>query len=153
VGILGIALRPIRSVIGAAEHEAEVVTPVREIEEIQKQILDGVGAMRRATESIEAHVEVVDTLANTLPTLTAAVQELTEQLAAVVTVLAPLSAAERDVAKVEREFTRLGGLFGVHHGRARAGQVSGAEQPDTGEEPAPAPAEQTPQPQGTEPQS
>jgi chromosome segregation ATPase len=114
MGITDIAMRPLRVLLGSAEHEVEDAMPVREIEEIQTQILDGVGALRRATESIESHVEVVEALATTLPLLTAAVQELTAQLAEIVTVLAPVTEAEQEMAKVEHEFSRIGGLLGHH---------------------------------------
>jgi hypothetical protein len=115
MGITDIAMRPFRVLLGSAEHEVEDALPVREIEEIQTQILDGVGALRRATESIESHVEVVEALATTLPALTAAVQELTIQLGEIVAVLVPVTEAERDMAKVEHEFSRIGGLLGGRH--------------------------------------
>jgi len=121
MGLLDAALSPLRSVIGAAEHDAERALPVRDIEEIQKQILEGVNEMRHATESIEAHVEVVEALAAALPVLTAAVVTLSEQLGQLTTMLAPVAAMERDVAKTEHEVakaehvaSRLGGLFGRH---------------------------------------
>jgi hypothetical protein len=112
VGLLDAATRPLRALLGSAEHEVEETLPVHEIEDIQKQILEGVGAMRRATESIDSHVAAVDALANSMPTLTAAVEALTAQLALLSEVVAPVSAAEREVADVEHRLARLGGLFG-----------------------------------------
>ena len=114
MGLLDPAVRPLRALLGGAEREVERTLPVLEIEDIQKQILDGVGAMRRATESIDSHVQAVDTLASAVPTLTAAVQALTAQLAALSEALAPMIAAEHEVAKVERRAARLGDLLGHH---------------------------------------
>ena len=74
--IVDLAFKPLRAVVGATEHEVERTLPVKDIEGIQAQILEGVGALGRATESIESHVEVVDTLASSLPELTAAVNAL-----------------------------------------------------------------------------
>jgi chromosome segregation ATPase len=129
MGITDLAMRPLRVLLGSAEHEVEDALPVREIEDIQTQILDGVGALRRATESIESHVEVVDALATTLPVLTAAVQDLTAQLAEIVAVLAPVTEAERDMAKVEHEFSRLGGLLGHRREQAPTSQDPGGPDP------------------------
>jgi len=130
VGILDTVFRPVRAVFGVAEHTAEQAMPVREIEDIQKQILEGVGALRHATESIESHVDVVESLAEAVPTLTTAVQSLTLQLAQLVEALAPITAAERGVAQVEHEFSRLGGLFGHEH-RRTADETHGEHgQPD-----------------------
>ncbi len=99
--ILGAALSPLRAVLGAAERDVEQALPVREIEEIQQRVLEGVQAVRHATESIESHVEVLETLATSLPPLTEAVTQLTIQLGEILTVIAPIAAVERDVAKAE----------------------------------------------------
>lgn len=96
--LIGAALSPIRAVLGAAEREAEDVLPVREIEEIQQRVLEGVQAVRSATESIESHVEVLETLATSLPPLTEAVTQLSVQLGEILQVIAPIAAAERGVA-------------------------------------------------------
>jgi hypothetical protein len=114
--ILDIATAPFRLVFGAAEQQVEGAAPMREVEDVEKEIAAAVAALRRASESIESHVAVLEALAGTLPTLTAAVQTLTDELGEIAAVLRPLSAAERDAEKLEREFeheyTRLGGLFG-----------------------------------------
>jgi hypothetical protein len=114
MGLLDTALRPLQALLGGAEREVERTLPVLDIEDIQKQILDGVGAMRRATESIDSHVQAIDTLASALPTLTAAVQALTAQLATLSEALAPMIAAEHEVARVERRAARIGDLLGHH---------------------------------------
>jgi hypothetical protein len=106
VGLLQIALAPLRSVLGVAESEAEHVLPVRDIEDIQRRVLEGVEAVRGATESIESHVEVLESLATSLPPLTDAVTQLTVQLGELLTVIAPIAAVERDVARAEHFFTR-----------------------------------------------
>ncbi len=140
MGLLDAALGPIRSVVGSAEHEAERAMPVKDIEEIQRQILEGVTAMRHATDSIEAHVEVVEALAAAVPTLTEAVVSLTEQLGQITRMLAPVAAMERDVARTEQDVvraehvaSRLGGLFGRH---PSAGATGEAQAPAGGEPPA-----------------
>jgi hypothetical protein len=110
--ILGAAFRPLRAVLGVAEQEAEQVLPVRDIEAIQRRVLDGVEAVRQATESIESHVEVLETLATSLPPLTDAVTQLTVQLGDILTVIAPLAAVERDVARAEHFLFRRRGRGG-----------------------------------------
>jgi phage-related minor tail protein len=106
VGLLDIALAPLRAVLGSAEHEVEQALPVRNIEEIQTRVLDTAEAIKAATETIEAHVEVIETLATSLPPLTQAVTELTVQLGEILTVIAPIAAVERDVGKAEHFFLR-----------------------------------------------
>jgi len=101
VGLLDLVLNPIRSVLGSAEREVMDHTTVDD------KLLDGVEAVRRATESIERHVEVVEGLALTLPALTESVTRLTDQLNELLQVIAPIAAVERDVQRVE-------GFFGRH---------------------------------------
>jgi methyl-accepting chemotaxis protein len=113
MGLIELALAPLRAVIGGAEHEAEHVLPVRDIEEIQARALDTAESIKRATESIESHVRVVETLATSLEPLaqsigplTEAVAALTHELASINEVLAPLAGAERDLTRVEHLFGR-----------------------------------------------
>ncbi len=101
MGLLDLALTPLRMLLGQAEQEAEEVLPVREIEEIQNRVLDTAESIKRATESIESHVLVVESLATSIAPLTEAVADLTRQLAAINEVLAPLAGVERDVTRIE----------------------------------------------------
>ena len=94
--------RPLRSVLGAAEHE--VTTP---LEDTEREILDAVEAIHRATDSIEHHVEVIEGLATSVRPLTDSVNHLTATMADLVTLLAPVAKAEHGVERVEH-------LFGHH---------------------------------------
>jgi hypothetical protein len=115
MGLVDRALGPIRSALGTAEHEAEHeverALPVGEVEGIQKQILEGMNALRHTTESIEAHVAVVETLAAALPPMTDAVTALTVRLGELLEVLAPIAAVERELAGAERDVARATHFF------------------------------------------
>jgi hypothetical protein len=100
MGLLDIALAPIRSVLGTAERG------VLDHTTIDEKILDGVEAMRRTTESIEKHIEVVEALAASLPPLTESVTRLTDQIGELLRLTAPLAAAEHDIERVEHLFGR-----------------------------------------------
>jgi hypothetical protein len=102
---------PLRLVLGDFEREAEQVFPVQGLEDVQERILGTEQAIGRATESIAAHVEVLETLAESLPHLTLAVEQLTIQLTTISTVLNPVADAERRVAGIEHLFGRT-----QHHG-------------------------------------
>ena len=126
MGLIDAALSPLRAVLGVAEREAEHVLPVRDIEEIQERVLDGVDAIRKATESVESHVAVLETLATSLPPLTDAVTQLTVQLGELLAVIAPIAAAEREVAKVHQEIEKVEGELG------RVGHLFGRRRPGAG---------------------
>lgn len=115
MGLVDLALGPLRSVLGSVEQEAEEhveqVLPVAEIAGIQEQILDGMNALRRAAESIEAHVAVVDQLGDALPPMTEAVTQLSARLGELMEVLAPIAAMERDIERAERDVTRATHFF------------------------------------------
>ncbi len=115
MGLVDLAFGPIRSVLGNAEHEAEHelehALPVGEIEGIQEQILDGMNALRHATESIAAHIEAVDALAAAVPPMTAAVTALTERLGELMEVLAPIAVVEHDIDTAERDIVRATHFF------------------------------------------
>jgi hypothetical protein len=113
MGLLGTALTPLRALLGGLEQEAEHTFPVRGIEGIQERVLETGEAIRKATEQIESHVEVLEALASSVPQLTEAVALLTVQLGGIVEVLRPVAAMEADVAKVGR-------LFGRHRGEGPA---------------------------------
>ncbi len=93
-----------RSVLGAAEHD--VIAPLEGTLETETHILDAVTAIRHATASIEQHVEVIDTLANSVAPLGASVDRLTDTMHELVALLAPMGTAERGLHNVERFFGR-----------------------------------------------
>ena len=123
MGLIDAATAPLRYVLHSAEGEAHAVVPIHDVEQMQTHVLSAVEAIKDATEQIEAHVEVIETLASSLAPLTAAVVKLTQQLesfpaltdsvgelnerlAVIADVLEPLAHAEQDVRKVGSIFSR-----------------------------------------------
>jgi chromosome segregation ATPase len=124
MGLIDLATAPLRYVINeVTEHEAEVVSPLRDIEEIQTHVLAASVAIKQATEQIEKHVAVIETLATSLEPLTVAVAKLADQMQAlpelsrsvseltakldvVAEVLTPLALVEQDAARVGHLFSR-----------------------------------------------
>jgi uncharacterized protein YoxC len=90
--------------LGVAEHD--VIAPLEETRDIEGHILDAVNAIHHATASIEAHVEVIDTLANSVAPLGASVDRLTDTMHELVALMAPMGAVEREVQKAEHFFGR-----------------------------------------------
>jgi hypothetical protein len=123
MGLIDAATAPLRYVInGVVEHGSEAAEPLHDLEQIQAHVLHAVEAIKDATEQIEAHVGVIDTLVSSLVPLTAAVTRLSDEMASlpaltesvasltarldvIADVLAPVEHAEQDVA-------RVGHLFG-----------------------------------------
>jgi hypothetical protein len=97
--MLDFLLRPVRSVLGAAEQEVE-----RPIAAPEHEILDTVEALRHTSESIEHHVEVIEGLATSVGPLTESVDRLTDTMRDLVQLLAPMAAAENEVHQAERFF-------------------------------------------------
>jgi uncharacterized protein YoxC len=102
--MLDFVTRPIRSVLGVAERE--IVEPVHETREIEGHILEAVEAIHHATTSIEKHVAVIDTLADSVAPLGASVDRLTDTMQDLVKLLAPMAGAERGVQRAEHFFSR-----------------------------------------------
>ena len=102
-------LRPVRAVVRAVNDDA--LSP---LEETEHETLEGVRALERATESIEHHVEVIETLATSVGPLTESVDRLTETMQDLVKLLGPIAGAEREARRAEQEiehaetFFRLG---------------------------------------------
>jgi chromosome segregation ATPase len=126
MGLLDIVLAPLRGILGSAEHEAEQAFPVQDLEQIQSRVLETADAIRDATEQIEAHVAVLETLATSIAPLTVSVEKMTTQLGVIAEVLAPLAAAEHDVGSaehdvesVERDVSRIEHLLGRRHDAAK----------------------------------
>jgi uncharacterized coiled-coil DUF342 family protein len=101
--MLDFFFKPLRSLLGVAEHEVESVEPIAETE---KEILDAVKALDDATKSIEHHVEVIEQLATSVDPLKDSVNSLNATMVDLVKVLAPLAAAEREAGKIEHFFGR-----------------------------------------------
>jgi hypothetical protein len=124
MGLIDAATAPLRYVLnGVVEHGSEATEPLHDLEQIQAHVLHAVEAIKDATEQIQAHVEVIDTLVSSLVPLTAAVTRLTDEMASlpaltesvasltakldvVADVLAPLAHAEQDVGRVGHLFGR-----------------------------------------------
>jgi hypothetical protein len=106
MGLLDVAFGPLRRALGTAEREVVVHSPMHETREVERKLLEGIEAVHRATDSIERHVEVIETLATSLPPLTASVTRLTDQLNALMELTAPLAAAEHEVSRIEHLFGR-----------------------------------------------
>jgi hypothetical protein len=102
--MLDFVTRPIRWALGVGEHD--VVGAVQETRDIEANMLDGVRAIENATASIERHVEVIESLATSVDPLRQSVDRLTETVQELVSVLAPVAAAERDVERVGKLFGR-----------------------------------------------
>jgi Asp/Glu/hydantoin racemase len=103
--MLDFVTRPLRSVLGVAEHD--VVESVRETRDIEANMLGAVQAIANATASIERHVEVIETLATSVDPLRGSVDRLTDAVQELVAILAP-------VAEAEHEMQRVGRFFGRH---------------------------------------
>lgn len=66
-------LKPVRSMVRAVNEDA-----LRPLEQTEHQTLEAVKALDRATESIEHHIEVIETLATSVGPLTESVDRLTD---------------------------------------------------------------------------
>jgi phage-related minor tail protein len=102
--MLDFVTRPIRWVLDATERD--VVETVHETRDIEANMLGAVQAIENATASIERHVEVIETLATSVDPLRASVDRLSDTMQDLVTILAPMAAAEREVQRVGRFFGR-----------------------------------------------
>jgi methyl-accepting chemotaxis protein len=131
MGLLDTALAPLRAILGSAEQEAEQAFPVQDIEGIQLRVLETVEAIRDATEQIEAHVSMLEKLANSITPLTESVEKLTAQLGVITEVITPVAAAERDVAAAEHDVARVGRLFARHRREADSTAAPSPEEKPT----------------------
>jgi hypothetical protein len=82
------------------------------LDEPEHDLHDAVTAIERATDSIEHHVEVIESLATSVGPLTDSVNKLTATMVDLVAMLAPVGEAERGMQHVDR-------LFGVHRHEQR----------------------------------
>lgn len=128
----------VRSVLGESERaESDLAAPIRDPRELEAKLDEAVTAIHRASESLEAHVEVLGTLSDSLPGLTDSVTRLSEQLAHMMRVTEPLAVAERDVTRLDRLLRR----------RAQAPGPAGPPGPPEPPEPAAEPPEPAAKPE------
>ncbi len=88
MGLIDTATAPLRAVLHSSE---DVAAPLRDLEDIQRHVLHAADAIKDSTEQLSNQVAVLDKLvdslvplvAETLPALTLAVQQLTVELASV----------------------------------------------------------------------
>jgi ABC-type transporter Mla subunit MlaD len=73
---------------------------------VEPRLHEAISALHRTADSMDRHVEVLEGLATSLPALTDAVAKLTEQLTELLTLAAPLEAAEREVTGIGHLFHR-----------------------------------------------
>ena len=99
-------LRPVRSVARIMNEDA-----LKPLEETERETLDAIRAIDQATESIEHHVAVIETLATSVGPLGASVDRLNETMRDLVEVLAPLAAAEHGVQRAEHEAEQVERVF------------------------------------------
>ena len=97
--MLDFLARPLRSALGFAEHEAS-----RPVVGAEHEVAEASSAAHRVADSIEQHIQVVEGLAASIGPLTESVNQLTKTMTDLVTLLAPMAAAEHQVEQVERLF-------------------------------------------------
>jgi hypothetical protein len=94
--VFDFVLKPVRSIVRAANQDA-----VRPLVQTERETLEGVQALERATASIEHHVEVIESLATSVGPLTASVDRLTDTMQDLVKMLGPLAGAEHEMQRAE----------------------------------------------------
>jgi hypothetical protein len=104
--VLGeLAADAFHSAVNALEGARKQLTGASALEE---HLREAAAALHRSADAMEHHVAVLEGLATTLPALADAVTKLSEQLAEVLHLAAPVEA-------VEREVSGLGHLLHRHH--------------------------------------
>jgi uncharacterized protein YoxC len=110
--VFDFVMRPVKSVVRVLNEDA-----MKPLEQTERETLDAVRAIDHATESIERHVEVIETLATSVGPLTESVDRLTDTMQDLVRLLGPLAGAEREVQRAEDEIEHAEHFFGF--GRRR----------------------------------
>jgi methyl-accepting chemotaxis protein len=125
MGPLDLLTAPLRSLLGTTEDmERDAHTLRSESGELERQLEEAVASIHRASDSMEHHVAVVETLATTVPKLAESVNALVAEMHALNATLKPVASAERDLSK-------LGHLFGRRH----AGDTTSTVEPQAPTEP------------------
>lgn len=123
MGPLDLLTAPLRSLLGTTEDmEHDAHTLLSESGELEQQLKEAVASIHRTAESMDHHVEVVETLAATVPKLTESVTALVQEMHALNTTLRPVESAEHEVS-------RLGHLFGRRHEAPTSSEASEAGSP------------------------
>lgn len=107
MGPLDLLTRPLRAVLGIGEQaQADLArhSPLAETQSLRAELGEAVAAVHRAADSMERHVAVVETLAQSVPALTDSVNRLVAELNGLLGVLAPMAAVEREVSRAEHFF-------------------------------------------------
>jgi hypothetical protein len=112
--VLDFVFRPLRSVLGAGEREMS-----KPLHEPEHDLLDAVKAIERASDSIERHVEVIESLATSVGPLTDSVNKLTATMVDLVGMLAPVAEAEKDMEHAEH-------FLGFRRRRRETGSEAGS---------------------------
>ncbi len=105
-GPLDLFTAPLRSLLGVAERDVTEHSPLHEAAELEGRLDQAVSAIHRTADSMERHVAVVETLAQSVPALTDSVNALVKELNSLLAVVAPIAEAEREVSRVEHFFGR-----------------------------------------------
>jgi hypothetical protein len=122
--VFDFVLRPVRSVARAVNQDA-----LQPLEETERETLEAVKAIDRATESIEHHVEVIETLATSVGPLTESVDRLNETVRDLVAVLAPLAAAEHGIEHAEADAQRVEHFLRFRRHREPSGPEASPPEP------------------------
>jgi hypothetical protein len=97
------ATNAVRSVVKLFEGAGEEIEKRSPIDE---RLHEAISALHRTADSMDKHVEVLETLAVSLPALTDVLARLSEQLGEALRLATPLETAERDVAGIGHLFRR-----------------------------------------------
>jgi uncharacterized protein YoxC len=114
-------LKPVRSVVRAVNQDA-----LRPLEETERDTLEGVEALERATASIEHHVEVIESLATSVGPLTDSVNRLTDTMQDLVKMLGPIAAMEHEVGRAEHGVQEAEHFFGFRRHKKSSEPEAGA---------------------------
>jgi hypothetical protein len=119
--VFDFVLKPVRSVVRAANQDA-----LKPLVQTERETLEGIEALERATASIEHHVEVIETLATSVGPLTASVDRLTSTMQDLVKMLGPIAAAEQEMQRAEHGVQEAEHFFGFRRHKQPAEPDAGA---------------------------
>lgn len=99
--MLDFVVKPLSSLLAGARTAVgdDLRDAAAEPHRLEERLGHLIRAVERSGESVERHIEVIERLSDSVTVLTG-------QLDALLTVIAPLAAAERDVQRVEGFFRR-----------------------------------------------
>lgn len=117
-------LQPLRSAIRMAGYEA-----AKPLEDTEHDVLDAVHAVERVTESIDQHVQVIETLATSVGPLTESVNQLTATMGDLVQLLAPMGKAEHEMQHAGQDVERATRFLGFHRHKNASETEAGSVEP------------------------